>query len=268
MRRPIRTLLFTLALLSNAESAAANDLSVRMFVSNSTHVAPELNAVVFNSGNRSEAVVVDFGISQNTSSNDACLFRGRTKKAQRELDLRAFGATFGAYESIRSTAIVPPHGFVHRYYPYGVEAYTFPCSVTYGVFRADGSKLRTGEIEVDPKVDYATNAKRASASDISFSHIVEKDSKHGEQLLATLMVKNTTEKYFSLRVVSKRLVNCEAGFDFEHSVRQGVDGSLVTIEPHGVGFILTSILLDVDPKPNKRCRLRVAVSNVDDEKCH
>ena len=48
-------------------------------------------------------------------------------------------------------------------------------------------------------------------------------------------------------------------------MRQGVDGSLVTIEPHGVGFILTSILLDVDPKPNKRCRLRVAVSNVDDE---
>jgi hypothetical protein len=261
LRRRMEVFLFILLIYSG--QSFSQEIRVETYLSKSTYAHPELNIIAFNDDGKAKEITIDFGTAAYLENKNSCAFQKFEKNQLRGVVTFWGDDNYSTYENLSTHAVLPPHGFVHRYYPLGLRPYKYPCFIQYKVLDENGAVLKSAAVLVNDEIDYSVSPKKITMKDLDISFIVERNLRESG-VLATLKVKNKTPFYVSIRTLEKRLINCDTGFDYGHPIRQGMDGSVINIQPNSDGVALTSLNSSDSSSKSSNCFLQLTIANYGD----
>lgn len=258
MRTDVNSVRLSMALVLLCTAPALVSAQIRhlVFQSNATFIAPEVNVVLFNDGDKPVSVEFGFGTrgaDLDLLTDNTCYSRNRARQFTggrfEEFDPKKGLKRFNMLEPDLSIADIAPKSFAHRYYPVGFFS-AYPCEILYILTDLPDGKIRTHQFTVKPVL----NMPAGPAKDVTVQSSVEAFSDH-KRIYITLLFNNQGKQAVHLDLVRKSVTGCAADIQ-DGIVRQGMEGGTVEIAPNSYAAAKTVIALRKRGSP-ANCRLMV-----------
>lgn len=235
-------------------TSTAGEIRHRVFQTQNTLLAPEINVVLYNDKARSRSFIVNFDGNDGkspTANRPSCLQRKPVPFLNGQpfsnWDPAGSARPYAAFEQVASVAVIGAKSFAQRYYPVGFFS-GMPCEVTLTLTdQSDGQTIsrRIMVTKSGQAADYDPN-------NVSITSTVESlHQNHGR--LVTILIKNSAAKPVVFRLAGKMLLRCDADIS-DSLVREGMEGGFVRIEEYSYAAVLTAVNMRPGPV-SKECRL-------------